>query len=205
VREIKILNNYSYLPDHNLFINKETLKSYSQYLNENQLKIGDPLIKSESCIHSTNKIQQVILQVTKDCNQRCKYCAYNNNSSSEWNLSSEYMNFDVAKRALEYFYTLIEDRLEKKFAIGFYGGEPILALDLIKRIVSYSKILFNNWELEYYLTTNGTLIHDEILDYLIKENFEITLSLDGPQKNHDEEGIRGQVSKLNIDNTFGQR
>ena len=40
-------------------------------------------------------------------------------------------------------------------------------------------------EIEYSMTTNGTLLNKEVIEYLVKNNFKITVSIDGPKEVHD--------------------
>lgn len=35
------------------------------------------------------------------------------------------------------------------------------------------------------MTTNGTLLNKEVIEYLVKNNFKITVSIDGPKEVHD--------------------
>ena len=69
--------------------------------------------------------------------------------------------------------------------IGFYGGEPLLAFDLIKKIVQYIHSTFPERKVEYSITTNGTLLNNEIIEFFIREKFQMTLSIDGPKEIHD--------------------
>jgi radical SAM protein with 4Fe4S-binding SPASM domain len=79
----------------------------------------------------------------------------------------------------------------KKYSldISFYGGEPFINSDLVKKIVSFSKILFTDWELSFGATTNATMLTDEIIEYLIAEDFNILISLDGPSKIHNSKRV----------------
>lgn len=185
MKEIDVLKGYKYLPDHNLLVNSETFEKYKSYFQETEVTLPAPRYSKDKTWQDMTKIYQVTFLVTKECNLRCVYCQYNDNYSSEWNLTNEFMEFDTAKRTLDYFCDLIKDRSTKEFNICFYGGEPLLAFDLIKQIVDYSKKVFFGWSIQYFMTTNGTLLKDETIDYLIKENFSLLISLDGSQEVHD--------------------
>lgn len=71
------------------------------------------------------------------------------------------------------------------FVIGFYGGEPLLEFDLIKECVSYAKRRCNGKQLYYNLTTNGTLVTKEIVEFFLENNVLMMFSLDGPKEIHD--------------------
>jgi uncharacterized protein len=74
--------------------------------------------------------------------------------------------------------------------IGFYGGEPLLNFETIKRIVSYAKELYQNWSLTFTMTTNATLLDQQMIDYIIEKDFLIYVSLDGPRENHDSKRLQ---------------
>jgi len=71
--------------------------------------------------------------------------------------------------------------LTKNYYINFYGGEPLLSFSLIKETVSFLKN--KNKELKkrvhYTITTNGSLLTDEILQFLSEHKFSVELSFDG--------------------------
>jgi uncharacterized protein len=71
--------------------------------------------------------------------------------------------------------------------IGFFGGEPFLEFDLMKKIVELVKqhVSFNEFSIEFSVITNGTIFTDEITDYLVKNNITCCVSCDGKTQTHD--------------------
>ena len=71
--------------------------------------------------------------------------------------------------------------------ITFIGGEPLLEFDLIKQITPYAleAARKRNITVTWAITTNGTLINEEILSYFAQNKINMLISLDGGQKNHD--------------------
>ena len=136
-----------------------------------------------------NGLLQMTLCVTENCNLSCNYCAYSKYYEYSRRPSPRNMDFKVAKNALDYYCTLIEEGKRynpyRKPAIGFYGGEPLLQFELIKKCISYLEDSYSSYEFLYSITTNGTLLDDEKIDFLVKHNFSIAISLDGPQCEHD--------------------
>ncbi|MFZ3134499.1 radical SAM protein [Methanothrix sp.] len=134
---------------------------------------------------------QLTLNVTEDCNFRCKYCAYNpGNYEYNRSYSNKYMEFSVAKKAIDYYFSLLlEGRRYNPIrapAISFFGGEPLLNFNLIKKCVNYINDRYKDDKVLYYgVTTNGTLLDDEKINWLIQNNFDIDISLDGPKDEHD--------------------
>jgi len=57
--------------------------------------------------------------------------------------------------------------------VGFYGGEPLLEFELIKKCVEYTKSIIEGKRVKFNMTTNGTLMSDEIMDYLFENEFNV--------------------------------
>ncbi|MCI8872690.1 MAG: radical SAM protein [Lachnospiraceae bacterium] len=154
------------------------------YLNEPYIeKLEHPATRYLD-IMLERKVSKILLQLTQKCNLRCHYCVY----SEEKNLgtrshSNKNMSYETAKKAIDFYMNHSVDCEEK--VIGFYGGEPLLQFDLIKRIIDYCNKTFRGHRILYTITTNGTLLTDEIIDFLVKNRVSITVSLDGPKEIHD--------------------
>ena len=81
-----------------------------------------------------------------------------------------------------------EHSVEKeRVIIGFYGGEPLLEFELIKKCVKYARKELKGKQINFALTTNATLLNDEIINYFIEHSFIVTVSIDGPKEMHDDE------------------
>ena len=130
------------------------------------------------------KIQKITLQVTQNCNLRCAYCVYSDmNNGLQRSHSKRRMDFDVAKKAIDF---LAEHSIDTdKVNISFYGGEPLLEFPLIKKVVVYAKEVLEGKLLTFNLTSNCTLLNDEIIQYFIQENIQLMVSIDGPESIHD--------------------
>lgn len=130
-------------------------------------------------------LSYMILEVTQQCNLRCRYCTYSQDRGTRPH-SSVHMSFEVAQKAIDYFLlhssVLTDDRTP---VVGFYGGEPLLNRSLIARCVRYIDAILGRTEVGYYITTNGTLLDEEAIALFLKYNFQVTISLDGPQTVHD--------------------
>lgn len=127
----------------------------------------------------------VTLEVTERCNLRCKYCVYNDHGAFR-TYGSRDMSFDVAKKAIDH----INPQRGEKVNIAFYGGEPLLNFDLIKKCIEYSQSHITNAPVTYAMTTNCVLMTRELAKYFASiEGFFITVSLDGPMKYHDKNRV----------------
>lgn len=123
-------------------------------------------------------LQQVILELTEKCNLRCKYCIYNEYNPAYRNFTTRDMDWDVAKRAIDYTCS----HSGKKIAVTFYGGEPLVKFDLMKKCIEYSKSIMQDRELTFSFSTNLTLMTREIARYIASvDGCSVLCSLDGPQ------------------------
>ncbi len=144
-------------------------------------------------------LNDVVLQVTQECNFNCRYCLYAGNGQIERSHSCVKMEIDVAVRAIDYLYEHSYD--SPSIHISYYGGEPLLNRNLIYNITDYVKSKFVSKIVDFSLTTNGSLLNKECIDFFEKNNFKISVSLDGPQYIQDKHrkmanGIDGTYSKV---------
>lgn len=145
------------------------------------------------CKTNLNKspASQLILIVTEECNLRCKYCVYSENYPNQKTYTNKVMNFETAKKAVDNYISIYNEKrkngFRKKPIVSFYGGEPLLEYKLIDKVINYCKDL--GFDAEYTITTNGTVMNDEVLDIILKNNIQLTYSLDGYKENHDRNRI----------------
>lgn len=128
-------------------------------------------------------INDITLQVTRKCNFDCRYCLYAGEEGIERTHEKRSMSLDVAYKCVDFLYEHSYD--SKKLSISFYGGEPLINFELIKNIVEYCDKTFYTKLVHYSLTTNGSLINKEIIEFFKEHDFDISISLDGPQKVQD--------------------
>lgn len=129
-----------------------------------------------------SRVTTMILQVTQNCNLRCEYCVY---SGSYYNRmhTNKRMSWDMAKKGIDFLERHSADC--GRVYISFYGGEPLLEFELIKKSIDYANDRLKGKEIFYNLTTNGTLITEEMISFFQKHNLHLMISLDGPEKIHD--------------------
>jgi len=147
-------------------------------------------------------LSNLILGVTEDCNFRCKYCVFSDYYEYSRSHSDMYMDFTTAKKAIDYYFSLLDEGHRynplREPTISFYGGEPLLNFELIKKCVEYSNNKFDNYKIKYTITTNGSLLGEKKAKWLMEHDFTIAISLDGPEKEHD----RNRVYKNSEKGTF---
>lgn len=131
----------------------------------------------------SNHVEKLTLQVTQRCNLRCEYCIYSGNYNTRTHADYD-MDFDTAKKAIDLY---LEHSYEMDMlTVAFYGGEPLLNFKLIKQCVDYIKPKIMGRQIIYSMTTNGTLLNETIIEFLVQNNFNVMISMDGSQKEHDQ-------------------
>ena len=121
------------------------------------------------------------LLVTEDCNLACKYC-YEIMSTGH---KKVHMSKETADRFLEFVIEQAELGKDKNVSVCFFGGEPVLAIDMIDYICTKAKKIFENTDINFstYIITNATLMNEKIYNIFKKHINMFTscqLSVDGP-------------------------
>lgn len=122
--------------------------------------------------------KEIAITTNIACNLRCTYCyEKNKNSTASFDI-------DQAKRTLQ---TVLSQKSETGTTISFHGGEPFLSYLKIRELCEWAWQQQFEEKFMFFATSNGTLIHGEIQDWLIKnkERFCVCLSIDGNKKMHD--------------------
>ncbi|PWT29043.1 thioether cross-link-forming SCIFF peptide maturase [Butyrivibrio fibrisolvens] len=127
-------------------------------------------------------IKALCLNIAHDCNLRCKYCFAD---EGEYHGRKAMMTFEVGKAALDFLVKNSGNR--HNLEVDFFGGEPLMNWEVVKQIVEYGRSIEKEAgkNFRFTITTNGTLLTQEILDYCNKEMGNIVLSIDGRKEVND--------------------
>lgn len=125
-------------------------------------------------------INDITLQVTQNCNFKCRYCLFANSNELTRGHKRQDMDWETARKSVDFLYDHSKDA--QQVSISFYGGEPLLNYSLIKKVVYYANEKFFSKKVNYRMTTNGSILSDEIMEFFNNNNFEIAISLDGKEE-----------------------
>lgn len=127
-------------------------------------------------------VKALCLHVSHDCNLRCKYCFA---STGDFGTGRKVMDFETAKKAIDF--VVERSGLRRNIEIDFFGGEPLMAMEVVKKTVDYARSLEkeHNKCFRFTITTNGLLLNDENIEYINREMSNVVLSLDGRQSVND--------------------
>lgn len=121
-------------------------------------------------------IKAMCLNIAHDCNLRCKYCFA---AEGAYSGSRGLMSEEVGKSAVDLIIKHSGPR--KHIEVDLFGGEPLMNYNVVKSVVEYGKSegIKHNKELRFTITTNATLLNDEIMNFLNDNMTNIVLSIDG--------------------------
>ncbi|MPN48827.1 hypothetical protein SDC9_196439 [bioreactor metagenome] len=159
--EVFLCDNSNYLVDlynGDLFLldDKETFLSIyksNNFLNKDEEEMYNFIKANRERKNNYNinilDIDTIRINISNACNLACKYCYANGGNYTKPN---SLMSKKVAKDIV----TFIKNNLNHIETIFFFGGEPLLNIDIIEYICSEFK------DKKFKLITNGTLINDKI-------------------------------------------
>ena len=190
---IALIQNHIRKPGANLDSIARFLEEEEGFTREDGLELADAV-----CRKMTEElfppITEMELMLTEDCNQRCDYCFV------EGKNPSNPMNMETAEKAVDLLFDLSRNNPDLKILL--FGGEPMLAFDLIKDIVLYveEKQAGSGQKVSFDMTTNGTLFDEVRISFLAKHHVKYLLSIDGDQETHDlhRKSVDGKSSYLRI-------
>ena len=151
----------------------------------NELKEQGLLMQEDNKVAppKSEHVKALCLHICHDCNLRCKYCFA---GTGDYKGHREFMSEEVALKAIDF---LIENSGNRKILeTDFFGGEPLLNFDVVKKTVEYAneKAAALGKKFLFTMTTNGVLLKGEIADWLNENMENVVLSLDGRKEIHDD-------------------
>lgn len=145
-------------------------------------RLASPELIAKNLEHIVGRFDQLILEVTQDCNLRCRYCVFSGRHAGMRTHNDMAMSWDVARKAIDFFIKNPSHQ-DSHQHISFYGGEPTMNMGLVRQCVEYAKA--GDQTITFGLSTNGTLLNEEVSRFLVAHAFNLYVSLDGPSVIHD--------------------
>ncbi|OXZ38067.1 radical SAM/SPASM domain-containing protein [Finegoldia magna] len=125
------------------------------------------------------------IYLTTDCNFKCKYCYENYRDS-----------FKLNKITADKIIKFIENNFSSDtITISFMGGEPLLNKELIYYFIENLEKKIDYRKIKYSITTNCSLISDDVVNLFKIKKFEVKCSIDGNKYTHN----KNRISKNNYD------
>lgn len=131
-------------------------------------------------MHEAADHAEVLVATTWSCNLRCTYCFVQDRTCQPGH--RQRMGAVGARRVVE----ALDKGLTHCSTIGIhlYGGEPLTNVPALRAMVGRASEAPGRFS--FSITTNGTVVNDEVFELLEKGRFQVVLSIDGPAGVHDE-------------------
>lgn len=124
----------------------------------------------ESAIHGLDDFQNLSILPNNKCNFSCSFCY------SAQGRANDELTFQQAQTAIDRF---IRNDSPQKLSLSILGGgEPLISWPLVKKIIDYAESKASKYKklLNTSITTNASLITDQIIGYLIHHNITAVVS-----------------------------
>lgn len=145
-------------------------------------------ISKDDIYQNLQNLSQLTFEVTDACNLRCFYCGYGELYDDYDHRASINLSFTKCRNIIDYLVKIWMNApsvsYKQQCLISFYGGEPLLNVPLISKIIHYIEKLSDTGRVfKYSMTTNAVLL-DKYIDFLVNNQFKLLISLDGDEFGH---------------------
>ena len=170
------------LPQYSRTALEESYRELQELIARGELFADADYIDPAMAVIRNAPIKALCLHVSHDCNLRCKYCFA---STGDFGTGRLLMDADTAKAAIDF--VIERSGARRNIEIDFFGGEPLMAMDVVKETVAYarSREAESGKHFRFTITTNGVLLDDDTIDYINREMDNCVLSLDGRKEVND--------------------
>ena len=130
------------------------------------------------------KYLDIVVLLGKKCNLNCIYCVQHKDSITNIDYG------DNTDYVIDFINSICNNH-DFYISVGFYGGEPLLYFQKMKKITE--KTTAN----EYRVISNGKELNNQIINFFNKHNIVVTLSWDG-EKSKENRGFDVIQEKWNF-------
>jgi uncharacterized protein len=126
-------------------------------------------------LKKSREVHTLKIQLGLTCNYSCEYCSQRFVERAP----------ETSKKHIESFLEKIKKldfNEEKGLRIELWGGEPLLYMKTVKPLVAELKQYFSHWKNppRFSMISNGSLINQEICDWIVENLGGFAISHDGP-------------------------
>lgn len=116
-------------------------------------------------------VTSLIYYLTETCNLECSYCFVKKSNQST--------NLTIGKKVVDFLVN--NSGACQNLHLRFFGGEPLLKLQLLKQIAAYARkqSKLHNKYISLEVISNCLLLNDEVISILQSLDIKLLISLDG--------------------------
>jgi uncharacterized protein len=126
-------------------------------------------------LKKSKQVRQIKIQLGLSCNYSCDYC------------SQKFVERmpETSKKDIDAFmekFNKLEFNEEQGLKVEFWGGEPLVYWKTLKPLAETIAEKFSHWKRkpQFSIITNGSILTDDIIDWLMMMDFSVSISHDGP-------------------------
>lgn len=122
-------------------------------------------------------LSSLVLHVSHDCNLRCGYCYAD---FGRYGGEQGMMTPELALRHVDGLFDQLAQGQD--VYLTFFGGEPLMNMPVVFAAHAHAKAraLREGRRIAFGITTNATLLTEELASFFRTEGFTVTVSIDGP-------------------------
>lgn len=126
-------------------------------------------------LKKSKQINHLKIQLGLSCNYSCDYCSQ---KFVERQPETNKKDIDAFLTSLDVL-TITE---EAGLKVEFWGGEPLVYWKTLKPLAEAIREKYKDWKVKpaFSIITNGSILTDEIIDWLMMMDFQVSISHDGP-------------------------
>jgi uncharacterized protein len=130
----------------------------------------------------------MVLNVTSKCNLACKYCyEYGEDRIVDETTKAlpRFLSDETARQSVDFMFA--QSGANPIVYLTFFGGETLLNFKVLQTTLAYARAKGEaaGKRVEFSLTTNGTLLRPEVIEWLADNDVAVTISIDGPKEMQD--------------------
>lgn len=115
----------------------------------------------------------LVLNISGKCNLQCKYCFSQDRKGFKFKSMTEQECLDAVS------FLINSNPGEEHFIISFFGGEPLLEKEILMRVVPAILNEYVGKKFSFSITTNGSILTDDILSFIKQYSISLLVSFDG--------------------------
>lgn len=147
---------------------------------------ASPAVASEPRKKRRIPLSTLVLNVTSKCNLSCGYCyEYGEDRIVEQGAKPRFMDEETAQRSVDFMFA--ESAGMSAVNLTFFGGETLLNFRVLQSALAYARAKGDQLgkTVNASLTTNATLLRDEVIDWMVAQDVGVTVSIDGGREQQD--------------------
>lgn len=140
-----------------------------------------------------NEIYHLMILPTYDCNLSCWYCTQKHRR----------LSFDrsLIEKLKNHIVRYVSTNELKGLHLSWFGGEPLIEFDTIDEVGTFSQKFCKDHNLTFRqtITTNGTLLSEEVVEKMANKNFTFfQITIDGDKVEHDKVKVLEGTSSYDL-------